>query len=118
MGHRAAVSDLLCESEAVDSRNLPSLPAVTSVAELAKMSAWSVSAVRGRWITAERVVDIGGRRWVIGLTPTAAGETALMLWRDGEVVAHRRGDEATLCAVAVRWVSRLLAGRSWDDAGQ
>jgi hypothetical protein len=106
----------LCDSGGVNGRDLPLLPAAPSVAELAKLPEWTVSALRGRWTTAERVVNAGGRRWSIGLTPTAGGVTALMLWRDGEVVAHRRGDEATLCATAQHWVAGLLAGGSWDDA--
>ncbi|GLY43437.1 hypothetical protein Amsp01_094600 [Amycolatopsis sp. NBRC 101858] len=109
----AAVSGRLCHSGGVDRRNVP---AVTSVAELAKMSAWSVAGSRGRWITAERVVLVGGTRWTVGLTPTADGVIALMLWRADEVVAHRRGEERQLCAVALLWVTNLLAGRSWDTA--
>ncbi|WP_284748256.1 hypothetical protein [Amycolatopsis sp. RTGN1] len=89
---------------------------VASVAELAGLPEWSVSGSRGWWATAERIVHAGGRRWTIGLTPTAGGAIALMLWRDDEVVVHRRGDEAALCAVAVRWVGNLLAGHSWDAA--
>lgn len=97
----------------MDRRNVP---AATSVAELAKMSAWSVSGSRGRWTTAERVVLVGGTRWTVGLTPTAGGVTALMLWRADQVVAHRRGEEGPLCRVALLWVTNLLAGRSWDAA--
>lgn len=89
---------------------------MTSVAELAEMPAWSVSGSRGRWITAERVVLVGGTRWTVGLTPTAGGATALMLWRADEVVAHCRGAEQQLCGVALRWVTNLLTGRSWDAA--
>lgn len=88
--------------------------AVKSVAELARMSAWTVTGPRGHWTTAERTLDLRGRKWVIGLTPTAGGATALMLWRDDVVVAHRRGSEAAACATALRWVTNLLAGRRWD----
>lgn len=100
----------------MDRRKAPSPPAVTSVAELAKMSAWSVSGSRGWWTTAEQVVLVGGTRWTIGLTPTAGAATALMLWRGDEVVTHRRGAEAELVAVALRWVTNLLTGCSWDAA--
>ncbi|WP_329046059.1 hypothetical protein OG738_30640 [Amycolatopsis sp. NBC_01488] len=86
----------------------------SSVAELARMSAWTVTGSRGRWITAERALTLGGRRWVVGLTPTAADATALMLWCDDDMVAHRRGAEAALCGIALRWVANLLAGRPWD----
>ncbi|GAB3147337.1 hypothetical protein [Amycolatopsis sp. NPDC004378] len=88
--------------------------AVSSVAELARLSAWTVAGARGRWVTAERVVYADGRRWTIGLTPTSDGLTALMLWRGDEVRVHRRGSEAEMCVVALRWVSNLVAGRSWD----
>ncbi|MFI5589077.1 hypothetical protein ACIA5G_28750 [Amycolatopsis sp. NPDC051758] len=91
-------------------------PQVASVAELARMSAWTVAGSRGRWITAERTLDLGGRRWVVGLTPTVGDAVALMLWRDDDVVAHLRGTEAVLCATAFRWVTNLLAGRRWDAA--
>ncbi|OXM61298.1 hypothetical protein [Amycolatopsis vastitatis] len=88
--------------------------AATSVAGLGRTPEWTVSGSRGRWTTAERTLHAGGRRWVIGLTPTAGGETALMLWRGDEVVAHRRGTEAALCGTALRWVGNLLAGRPFD----
>ena len=84
------------------------------MAELARMRAWTVTASKGWWTTAERTVDAHGRRWVVGLTPTAGGVTALMLWRDDVVVVHRRGPEGVLCRLAVRWVTNLLAGRPWD----
>ena len=85
-----------------------------TVAELARMPAWTVTGSRGRWITAERILALGDRRWVVGLTPTVGGATALMLWCDDDVVAHRRGAEAALCEIAMRWVTNLLAGRPWD----
>jgi hypothetical protein len=85
-----------------------------SVAELATMRAWTVTVVRKRWTTAERTVEAHGRRWVVGLTPTAGGATALMLWHDDVVVAHRRGPEGALCRLAARWVTNLLAGRPWE----
>ncbi|GAB3148028.1 hypothetical protein [Amycolatopsis sp. NPDC004378] len=85
-----------------------------SVADLARMSAWTVTGSRGHWTTAERVVALGNRRWVVGLTPTAGGATALMLWRDDDIVAHRRGPEAALCDLALRWITNLLSGRPWD----
>jgi hypothetical protein len=102
----------------VDRRNVPSSPAVTSVAKLAAMSAWTVSGSRGWWTTAERVVLVGGTRWTVGLTPTAGRATALMLWRGDEVVTHRRGEESELVTAALRWVTNLLAGRPWDAAEQ
>ncbi|WP_233226198.1 hypothetical protein [Amycolatopsis sp. CA-126428] len=86
----------------------------TSVAELDRFPAWTVTRSRGHWITAERVLTLSGQRWVIGLTPTADGATALMLWRDDAVVAHRRGAEAALCRLALGWAANLLAGRPWD----
>ncbi|UOZ03839.1 hypothetical protein [Amycolatopsis sp. WQ 127309] len=85
-----------------------------SVADLAQVRAWTVTASKGWWLTAERTVDAHGRRWVVGLTPTAGGATALMLWCDDVVVSHRRGPERALCGLAVRWVTNLLAGRPWD----
>ncbi|WP_410597426.1 hypothetical protein [Amycolatopsis sp. lyj-23] len=87
---------------------------VTSVAELDRIPAWTVTRTRGHWTTAERVLTLGGRRWVVGLTPAAGGATALMLWRDDAIVAHRRGAEAALCQLALGWVANLLAGRPWD----
>jgi hypothetical protein len=88
--------------------------AVTSVAELAQISAWTVTSSRGHWTTAERILHLGGQRWVVGLTPTASGATALILWCDGDIVAHNRGTEAALCGTAIRWVNNLLVGRPWD----
>lgn len=101
----------MCDSGGM---NGPSRRRPASVADLARSSAWTVTGSRGRWITAERVLALGGRRWVVGLTPTAGGATALMLWCDDDVVAHRRGPEAALCETALRWVGNLLAGRPWD----
>jgi hypothetical protein len=102
---------LPCDSGGMNGRNEGG---ARTVAELARMSAWTVTGSRGRWSTAERVLALGGRRWVVGLTPTAGGATALMLWCDDDVVAHRRGAEAALCETALRWVTNLLAGRPWD----
>ena len=89
--------------------------AATSVAGLARTPAWTVSGSRGRWATAERTLHAGGRRWVVGLTPTAGGMTALMLWCGDEVVAHRRGTEAALCRTALHWVGNLPSGRPFDE---
>ncbi|SEF20125.1 hypothetical protein SAMN05421837_101238 [Amycolatopsis pretoriensis] len=85
-----------------------------SIRELARSPAWTVTGSRGRWSTAERVLSLGSHHWVVGLTPTAGGATALMLWCDDEVIAHRRGPEAALCETALRWEANLLAGRPWD----
>jgi hypothetical protein len=46
------VSELLSEGGAVDNHYSPSLRAMTSIAELAETSGWSVSVSRGRWTTA------------------------------------------------------------------
>lgn len=86
------------------------------MAELAGTRVWTVTASKGWWLTAERTVEAHGRRWVVGLTPTAGGLTALMLWRDDVVVSHRRGPESVLCGLAAHWVTNLLAGRAWDAA--
>ncbi|GAB2993537.1 hypothetical protein [Saccharothrix stipae] len=73
---------------------------------------WSVRRTsNGRWSTAERVLHAAGRRWTVGLTPTAPTTTALVLWSDDDVAGHARGTEAQMCALAHRWVADLLAGR-------
>jgi hypothetical protein len=83
-----------------------------SVGELAASSpAWQVRWTPQRqWLTAERVLTAAGRRWTIGLTPTRAGMTALMLWSDDEVADHARGTEAQMCAQAHRWAHAILRG--------
>lgn len=64
----------------------------------------------GVWTTAECPVTVGGRRWVVGLTPTRRGLTALILWSGDEVVSHARGTEAQMCAAAHRLIGDLHAG--------
>jgi hypothetical protein len=64
----------------------------STVAQLARLPAWTVTGSRGRWVTAERVLALGGRRWVVGLTPTAGGAMALMLWCDDDAFAGRPWD--------------------------
>lgn len=83
-----------------------------SVAELAADPAWTVTraATTGQWLTAERVLEDGARRQVIGLTPIRPGRVALMLWSGGEVVEHLRGSEAEACAQAHRWTADFHAG--------
>ncbi|NBH02335.1 hypothetical protein [Amycolatopsis sp. SID8362] len=89
---------------------------VTSVDALSRIQAWTVTGARGRWLTAERVLELGGRRWVVGLTPvTDGGPVALVLWCGEDVVAHRRGNEAEVCGIAARWVWNLQSGRAWDE---
>ncbi|MFD1148642.1 hypothetical protein [Saccharothrix hoggarensis] len=85
-----------------------------SVGELAASSPeWRVTWTRhGQWVTAERVVIAGGRRWTIGLTPTTAGMTALVLWSDDEVAEHARGTEAQMCALAHRRAETTAHGHS------
>ena len=63
----------------------------SSVAELATMRAWTVAAPKRTWATAERAIDMGSHRWVIGLTPITGGAVALIPWRDNAVVAKLRG---------------------------
>lgn len=83
-----------------------------SVAELAAIRAWTVGATaKGAWTTAECAIEVGARRWVIGLTPTAGGAVALILWRDDVVVTHLRGTEAEMCRRAFGWATDLLAGK-------
>ncbi|CAL9410713.1 hypothetical protein SUDANB95_01642 [Actinosynnema sp. ALI-1.44] len=81
-----------------------------SVAELAASAPeWVVETdQRGRWLTAERRVVRGGRRWVIGLTPVRDGVTALVLWSGDVVAGHARGSEADMCLRAHRWFTELL----------
>lgn len=88
-----------------------------SVGELAASSpSWRVRWTPHRqWITAERVVTVSGRQWTIGLTPTRAGMTALVLWSGDEVVDHLRGTEAQMCAQAHRWAESLLQGGAPQD---
>lgn len=85
-------------------------PQVASVAELAATStAWKVqSGDFGRWLIAERVIHSTEHQWRIGLTPVGEKLVAAMLWRDDEVVAHRRGSEGDMCAQAQRWVVGVL----------
>lgn len=87
-----------------------------SVPGLAATPGWTVTVgTKGHWITAERVVTThDGARWTIGLTPTAAARTALMLWFGDEVIAHHRGPESDMCVLATRWVANLVAGRPWS----
>ena len=86
-----------------------------SVAALAATPGWTVTAGgKGRWTTAERPLTTpSGQHWTVGLTPTAAGRIALMLWSGDEIVAHHRGTESEMCVLATRWVANLLAGRPW-----
>ncbi|WP_410567274.1 hypothetical protein [Amycolatopsis sp. cmx-4-61] len=90
----------------------PDSRAPRSVAELASDPAWTVTrtGTSGRWLTAERVVELDGCRRLVGLTPIRPGTVAVMLWSDDEVVEHVRGSEAEACVTAHRWVSKLLAG--------
>ncbi|XVV00549.1 hypothetical protein ACQPW3_24300 [Actinosynnema sp. CA-248983] len=84
-----------------------------SVAELAASSPeWQVETdQRGRWLTAQRRVERGARRWLIGLTPVRDGVTALVLWSGDTVAGHARGSEAEMCARAHRWAAELLSGK-------
>ena len=81
-----------------------------SVAALAASGEWDVqySLPSGRWLTAERVVVRGGRRWRLGLTPVSAAIVALVVWLDEDVVAHVRGTEAQVCAQAHLQVLEVL----------
>ena len=69
--------------------------AARSIAELAASStAWKVQLGDfGRWITADRVIQLDEQHWRIGLTPVNEKIVAAMLWQDDEVVAHLRGTE-------------------------
>ncbi|SMC66019.1 hypothetical protein [Kibdelosporangium aridum] len=81
------------------------------VAGLAGDPAWRLTLLTGgRWSVAERAFQHDGHSWVVGLTPVQSA-VALIVWRDDEVMAHARGDEAAMCAAARGWVSRIL-GRS------
>ena len=82
-----------------------------SVAELERDPAWRVlrGESGGSWLTAERHLHVGGRHWRIGLTPVDEEVAALIVWADGELVAHRRGPEAVVCAAAYRWVGDIDA---------
>ncbi|WP_037272823.1 hypothetical protein [Kibdelosporangium aridum] len=81
------------------------------VAGLATDPAWQLTVLPGgRWTVAERSLQHDGHSWVVGLTP-AQSAVALIVWRDDEVLAHARGDEAAMCEAARGWVSRIL-GRS------
>ncbi len=85
------------------------------VRDFATLPGWSVTMTsKGQWTTAERVLKVGGRQWVVGLTPTTGDATALMLWADEILVTRVRGDERALCRTACQWVGNLLAGRAWD----
>ncbi|MBP2326580.1 hypothetical protein JOF56_006965 [Kibdelosporangium banguiense] len=78
------------------------------VAGLAADPSWRVSVLAGgRWGVAERSFEHAGHQWVVGLTP-AESSVALIVWRDEEVVAHARGDEAAMCTAALDWVSKIL----------
>ncbi|MFF1612345.1 hypothetical protein ACFVYA_31605 [Amycolatopsis sp. NPDC058278] len=90
----------------------PDRAAPRSVAELASDPTWTVTrtGTSGQWLTAERVVDQNGHRRLVGLTPIRPGTVAVMLWSDGDVVEHVRGSEPEACAIAHRWVARLLVG--------
>lgn len=85
------------------------LPAPRSVDELARDGAWTVTrnAAGERWSTAERIIERDGHDWRIGLTPVGSATAALIMWFDGAVVAHRRGDEADLCSTALRWIGNI-----------
>ena len=81
------------------------------VAGLAADPAWRLTLLTGgRWSVAERSFHHEGRHWVVGLTPAAAS-VALIVWCDGEVVGHERGDEAAMCSAALQRVSQILSGR-------
>ena len=85
---------------------------VSSVADLAAMRTWTVTAgTKGHCHTAERTIDTGGRRWTVGLTPTAAGATALILWSDDDVVRHLRGPDQDMVRTTCRWAMHLLNGQ-------
>jgi hypothetical protein len=88
--------------------NQPASPP-RSVDELERDTAWTVTRnlPGGRWSTAERTIEQDGHHWRIGLTPVSAAMAALILWRDGAVVAHERGREAALCSTALHWISDL-----------
>lgn len=78
------------------------------VAGLAVDPAWRLSVLTGgRWSVAERSLQHAGHQWVVGLTP-AQSVVALIVWRDDEVVAHARGNEAEMCKAALAWVSKIL----------
>lgn len=62
----------------------------------------------GRWTTAERVIVRDGRKWRLGLTPVSAALVALVIWSDDDIVAHIRGTEAQVCALAHRRVLEIL----------
>ncbi|WP_290061904.1 hypothetical protein [Amycolatopsis solani] len=83
-----------------------------SVADLAADPDWVVTrtATTGQWLTAERTLERDGHHRLLGLTPIRPGIVALMLWSGGDVVQHFRGDEATACATALRWVAEFLTG--------
>ena len=83
-----------------------------SVDELERDTAWRVlrSGSGGAWLTAERHLDMGGRHWRIGLTPVDDEVAALIVWADGELVAHSRGPEAEVCTAAHHWVGAIEAG--------
>ncbi|WP_245822375.1 hypothetical protein [Lentzea waywayandensis] len=89
-----------------------------TVAELAATSNdWVVQrgTEYGRWLTAERVVERDGRKWRLGLTPTSTTLVAFMLWLDDdELVAHARGTEAQMCALAHRQALGLSAPATRD----
>jgi hypothetical protein len=85
------------------------------VAGLAVDPAWQLSVLTGgRWSVAERSFQHGGHQWVVGLTPAQAA-VALIVWRDDQVVAHARGDEAEMCAAALAWVAKILVEPSNSD---
>lgn len=53
---------------------------------------------------------LNGRAWRIGLTSVTGQVYALIAWVDDLVVAHTRGDEATPCSTAVRWIGDIRGG--------
>ena len=101
------------EDRAEPGRGTRTSAAPRSVDELEQDATWQVtrSAPAGHWITAERRVERGNRRWRIGLTPVTAEVAALILWSGDDVVAHARGAEADLCATAYRWIGDIVSGQ-------
>lgn len=79
------------------------------MADLTSEPAWHVSVrTAGRWVAAERTLAVRGQRWVLGLTPVKPEVIALIVWRDGDVVAHARGTESAMCAAAHDWAQTIL----------
>ena len=101
------------EDQARPARGSHSSATPRSVDELEKDTTWRVhrTAPDGRWITAERRIELDDHQWRVGLTPVTGDLAALIVWADGEVVVHRRGAESELCATACDWIDKLARRR-------